>query len=491
MVAHYSSLSQGVVQTARPARAALEPYNEPFRGSPALTPAPAFGPVRTIRVMLQQLPSAVLPAPESATPALAPIAAGERIAAIDVLRGAAVLGILMVNIWSFALPSGVLTDPSLAGGFGGENFLAWAVSHLFFEQKMMSIFSMLFGAGLIVMSERAAARGRSLAGVYYRRIFWLLVLGLVHAYGLWEGDILVTYAICGACLFPCRRLAPGTLIVLGLAVFFAAIPVTLIMGLLLGWARLVAAEPPEEGPHSELREQLHEFYEQMVSETRPEEIDKEITLMSQGSYSEICKERAASTVWEQTVGFLAWSGPRAGGLMLLGMALLKLGVLTGVRSRRYYAGMVLFGLGVGLPLVVWGMHLQMLHQFDLVYNLVFGGHFNYVGSLLVALGYIGLVMLICQAGRLRWVSARLAAVGRMALTNYLSETILCTIFFYGYGFGFFGRLERMALLGVVACVWLYVLVTSTIWLYYFRFGPMEWLWRSLTYWKLQPMWRSP
>lgn len=419
---------------------------------------------------------AALPVP------LSPVAAEERIASIDVLRGVALLGILTINIWVFALPGIALADPSAAGGWSGANKGAWIVCHLLCEQKMMSLFSMLFGAGLIVMGQRSDARRRRLVGIYYRRIAWLLLFGLLHAYLLWEGDILFFYALCGFVLFLFRRMRPTTQIVLGLLVFLTALPLDTGLGLLM--RRLQQLTGPENNQGTAQLQEVRRQLEEALLESR--DIDNDIALHRSG-YAAQFRRRAVINLGEETAGFVLWAGPRAGGLMLLGMGLMQQGVFAAARSVRFYVLLVLIGYGLGLPIVGYGIYDAAANQFDLVNQLIIGGHFNYVGSLFVAVGHVGVVMLICKAGMMRGLTIRLAAVGRMALSNYLMQSLICTTLFEGWGFGLYGRLDRFALLGVVASVWLVQLALSPIWLRHFRFGPMEWLWRSLTYWRIYPM----
>jgi uncharacterized protein len=433
------------------------------------------------------------PTPGPAAPTLlTPVSAGERIACVDVLRGVAVLGILVINIWSFALPGAVLFNPPLAGGFSGWDFAAWLVAHLFFQQKMVSIFSMLFGAGLVLLTERADTRGQSLVGIYYRRVLWLLAFGLAHAYLLWEGDILYTYAVCGLVLYPFRRLAPKVLILLGLALFLLPVPTTAGLGWVIGWMRDHAASYDEAvaagRPPTEQEQAMHEAWTDARSQLAPtpRQLDEQIALYRDG-YGPLFWHRAGQNVGMQTYLFVLMLGPFAGGLMLFGMALMKLGVFSAARPTRFYVRMAAIGYAVGLPVAGYGVYDQMAHGFDLVYGFLIGQHFNHVASLFVALGHVGVVMLVCQAGALPWLTSRLAAVGRLALTNYLLQSLFCTTLFYGWGFGFFGHLNRAGLVGVVAAVWLLQLVLSPLWLRSFRFGPMEWLWRSLTYGQLQPM----
>ena len=416
---------------------------------------------------------------------MAPVSAAERITAIDVLRGFALLGILAVNIGVFALPEAAEYNPRVAGGFTGANFAVWLITHLLFEMKMMAIFSMLFGAGLVVMTGRAADRGQSLRGFYFRRVGWLLVFGLLHAYGLWEGDILVSYALCGFVLYFFRNLPPGKLLLWGGCVFI--FPVLLLGGggLLLDVWSDAGNHPGQSGGQVALRRIVESYY-RPPDETQ-EEIQKEIVTYRDG-YWKLFRHRAGLNVYSQTVEFLLETGPRVAGLMLLGMALMKLRVFTGVRSPRFYRGLAVFGYGVGLPIVGYGAKELIEHDFDLVYQIAIGGHYNYVGSVFVALGHVGVVLLACQAGLWPSLTRRLAAVGRTALSNYLLQTLIATTLFYGYGFGLFARLDRLALAGVVSAVWCFQLAVSPVWLRYFRFGPMEWLWRSLTYGRVQPLW---
>ena len=172
------------------------------------------------------------------------------------------------------------------------------------------------------------------------------------------------------------------------------------------------------------------------------------------------------------------------------MGLMKLGVFSAERSRSFYAWMAILGYGIGLPLMVFDASGLIRHEFKLDYMLHGGIFYNAFGSLVVALGHVGLIMLIVQSGALAWLTRRLAAVGRMALSNYLTHSIVCTTLFYGYGFGLFGQINRTGLAAIVLAIWIFQLWISPIWLKHFRFGPAEWLWRSLTYWKLQPMWPS-
>lgn len=182
--------------------------------------------------------------------------------------------------------------------------------------------------------------------------------------------------------------------------------------------------------------------------------------------------------------FYVW---RTGGLMLVGMALYKWGVLSAERSRRFYAIVAVVGLAVGLPLVGLGIARRFADNWSLVYSFFLGWQYNYWGSLFVSLAYVSVVMLIVKGRQLGKLGRAFAAAGRMAFTNYLMQTVICTTIFYGHGFGLFGSIERVHQILIVFVVWIFQLWFSTFWLERFRFGPAEWVWRTLTYLRPQPM----
>lgn len=400
----------------------------------------------------------------------APTRAGERIVALDVLRGFALMGILLMNIQFFAMPMAAYFNPSAYGDLQGANYGVWALSHVFADQKFMTIFSILFGAGVVLFTTRVEGRGRSALGLHYRRSFWLLVIGLCHAYLLWAGDILVAYALCAFLVYWFRKVRPSRQLAIGLLLI--AVP-SLIM--LAGYVSI--EQWPEEA--------VADF----MADWRPSEaqIDAELAAYRGGWLSQM-DMRVPQSLEMQTFAFFFWSLWRASGLMLVGMALFTWGVLTAERSTRFYARLAAIGLLLGIPLVAYGVLRNTAGGWELAYSR-FGPGFqlNYWGSLLISSAYIALVMLFCLWGGLPRLRLALAAVGRTALTNYLLQTILATAVFYGSGLGLFGSVERTGQLLIVLLIWAAQLVISPLWLRYFRYGPFEWLWRSLTYWRPQPM----
>lgn len=410
----------------------------------------------------------------STTPTVpaAPVAKSERIASIDVLRGFAVLGILIVNIQGFARVQSAYSNPTSGAVFDGAAPWIWAIVYILADTKFLSIFSMLFGAGIAMMTERMASRGVSGTGLHYRRQFWLLIIGLCHAYLIWAGDILVAYALCGFLLYPMRNLRARTLLWIGGCAVALVVPLYLLFGLSIPyWSEAARLDLAAQWAPS------------------PEVLEAEIAAF-RGSWSEQMPYRAAMAIELQTTVFLILFLWRAGGLMLVGMGLYKLGVLAATRSAAFYRRMVLIGIGSGLPLAAAGVAYKLHHGFAVEQAMFQGPLFNYVGSVGIFLAYVGLVMLLVRFGWLPGLKRRLAATGRMALTNYITQSILGALIFYGYGLGLFERVAPAGLLGIVFGIWLLQLYWSPWWLERFRFGPIEWLWRTATYMKLQPMIRK-
>ncbi len=332
----------------------------------------------------------------------APTGRTERIAALDVLRGFALMGILAANVPLFDLDDMSAADAAfddLVVGWWGAPFMAWLL--VVVVNKMMAVFSMLFGAGVLLVVDNLDRKGVPAAGVHYRRNLLLLGIGLAHSV-LWFGDILTVYGLCALVLYPLRRL-----------------PVPALIG-------------------------------------------------------------SAAVVW--ALAFVVESGSadefvvRALAMMLAGMALYRTGVITGARSVEWYRRRAIWLLAVGLPVaaVAWAFDDDV------------AVHVNNLAVPIVAIGYVCLVMAVCGTGRLPRVRARLAAAGQLALTNYLLQTVL--------GMAGLGVVDRLTgeradacwMMVVMLAVWSVQLAWSAPWLRRFRFGPVEWAWRSATYARRQP-----
>ena len=389
------------------------------------------------------------------------------------LRGVALLGILLLNVRTFALPSAAYASPAVAGGETPADLLAFTAVQLFADQKFMAIFSLLFGAGLVIFTSRAEARTGHSRGLHYRRMGWLLVIGLCHAWLLWWGDILVGYAICGMVVYQQRHLRPWMQASIGVGL--------LIVGSLiwLGMGATVTLGGPEA---------LAEV--KALSTPTLEALADERAAWT-GGWLKQAPMRMGLAATLETFVLLAWVMWRAGGLMLIGMACLKWGVFDTRRPSTMHVLMVVVGFGAGMPLVWHGLTTQEACNWSGIDVAFANTLWNYWGSIGVAAGWVGVVMLLCRLNTAAIVRAPLSAVGRMALSNYLAQSALCGVIFYGWGFGYYGHFGYADQLLIVAGIWAAQLIWSPLWLSAFRFGPMEWLWRSLSYWRLQPMSRPP
>jgi len=412
-------------------------------------------------------PKTAAPSP-AAGPYAGPTRGRERIDSLDVLRGFALMGILVMNIQSFSMPSSAYFVADSFGTFEGLNRVVWFVGRLFFELKFMAMFSMLFGAGIVLMSQHRDASGLPVLGVHYRRMLLLLVFGCLHAYLIWYGDILVAYAICGMAVVWVRRWPVRRLAIVGAALIMFGSGIHVLGG-------LGAQFDPDTA------EALRADY--VLSE---EELAEELEAY-RGPWRDHFPLRAEETLGMHFFVLPALFFWRISGLMLIGMALFKTDVLSASRSTAFYLRMAILGGGVGLPLVAFGAWWDAQHGFDPAHILGFGALPNWYGSVGVALMWIALLMLVCRAVALRPVHFVLGAYGRMAFTNYIGQSLLATWVFYGYGLGRFGMMDRVEQAGVVLAIWAVQLTLSPIWLHFFRYGPLEWVWRSGVYGRPQPM----
>jgi len=389
----------------------------------------------------------------------------KRIVSIDVLRGFALLGILVINVWFFSMPLAAVTDPTVFGGFGGADYAAWLLGHVLFEQKFMTLFTLLFGAGIVLFTASKERRGQPVLRLHYRRTGLLILVGLGHAYLLWYGDILVAYGVCALVVVGARDWDPALQVRAGLAL--VSVPALLNFG--LGLLTLLSSSGGGA---------IRRFSEA--------EIRAEIDTY-RGGWLEQMDHRVPTALEFQTSQFLLLTFWRVSGLMLVGMALYRWGVLSNDRSERFYRRLLAAGATLGLAAILAGVWFRTQYGWSSPGAVFFGMQFNYWGSLPLAGAYVAGVMLWCRHRVGGAVSGVLSAVGRTAFSNYLLQTVLATSVFYGHGLGLFGSVSRFEQLGVVVLIWAIQVPLSVLWLRYFRFGPVEWVWRTLTYGQRQPL----
>ena len=390
-----------------------------------------------------------------------------RIHQLDVMRGFALLGILIMNIISFGLPQAHYFNPHAEGPLHGWNRGALVFSELFANEKFMGLFSLLFGASVVLFTDKVEEKGRSAWAFHMRRNGWLLVFGLLHAYLLWVGDILVTYALCSVWLFFVRKWSARRLFIASGVSMLLLLLMDAVMGLSLPyWSA----------------EDLTEFAAFFTPESPT--IAEEVGTM-RGSWADQMTIRVPGALAMQTE-YLPMLALRATAMMLLGMGFYKAGVLNGSRGQRWNGGLAFIGMALGLAITGWGFHFSEAREWSM-YVFFVGGLFRSLGMVLLVMGFVGGILWLCGGAARDWLERWLAPLGRMALTNYLAQTVICTTLMYGHGFGMFGSLGRAQLWFVVLPIWGVQIIASKWWMDRFAFGPIEWAWRSLTHWRVQPM----
>lgn len=435
----------------------------------------------------------------SGSASLGPVPRRERVLSLDVARGVAILGILLMNIWAFAGPQAFFDYPLAIADRPGNPVATWAVIHTLFEGTQRTLLSLLFGAGAMLSLVRLTSRGTpgSARSTYYRRTFLLVAFGLINAYVfLWPADILFVYGLASLCLYPLRNLRTPVL----LAIVLVALVVPASMRALaivdlraLESASTSAIASRDAGAElSEVELASITDWNKKLTKARPDPADPkmadDIRTMQSGTLAQIFVRQAKVSLVLQTIVAVKWWFLDALAMMIIGMVLYRSGILTRPAPRNRYLAMVGAGFAVGLPLAVWqttALHAALFHPVTIeVTNLS-----TDLRRFALAIAYLGLILWFCQATVGEVIKRALAAVGRMALTNYLAQSILCALIFYGFGLGLYGRVSGYQLYGVVLLVWALELAWSSWWLRHFRIGPFEWLWRSATY-KQAQAWRA-
>ena len=415
----------------------------------------------------------------------------DRIESLDVLRGFALLGILLVNIVAFGLVSSAFLDPGIyLTPIGGIDYIVWAFIELSSEGAMRTLFSILFGAGVVLFVTGSTAKS---GWLHYRRNFWLLVFGLINAYiFLWPGDILVTYALSGFVLWFVRNWKARSLLILATFLILIGSLQNFAMKSTLEIARDAAEEMKISiSKGEEFSEETAKWaqgwmdYEednQAEIDNIPNEIKKRTS--SYSSAYEYNLEKANEMIYFVLPFFLFLDALM---MMVIGMALFKLGVLDGGRDIKFYIRMMCIGFLTGISINAYEVLLITNSNMDIIETNPYFRFTYHFGRLFMGLGYLGLVILLIKIEKLESLRFRLACVGRMALTNYLMHSVIALFIFTGAGLGLLGKFSWSQLYLFVLLIWVIQLYISPLWLKYFYFGPVEWLWRLLTYLKKPKM----
>jgi len=427
----------------------------------------------------------------------APVAQQDRIIIIDSLRGIALLGILLMNIPFFGLPEPSYDNLVLNNELGTINEKAWYYINWFLEGSQRAIFSMLFGAGIILFITRLEKRvqGMMPAEYFIRRQLWLLFFGLVNAFVLlWPGDILFQYAICGIIVFVFRRMpVKGLLVAAGICLLLMTVRENRDLykdKMMISRGEAVAKLDTSKIKLNDVQKErlgaMNGMKERSDTAGLKKEMKKNLRQL-RGSYLEVYNNlsNASTNVEFYYTYYGLWDVLL---FMFIGMAFFKNGVLTGNASVKIYWALFIIGLGGGLFISYLRLQPMIKYQFN-NFEMIKHKAFEYyeISRTFRSLGIFGLIMLLYKSGLFKWLFALLRPVGQMAFTNYLMQSFMCNLFFLGIGFGMIGKLQRYEIYYVVIVVWVIEIAWSHLWLRFFRFGPLEWLWRSLTYWKKQPM----
>ncbi|MBL7741099.1 MAG: DUF418 domain-containing protein [Chitinophagaceae bacterium] len=458
-----------------------------------------------------------------------------RIFSLDVLRGIALLGILIISIWEFG---GFSTNQQTfyRTGTHGGNYNLLSFVTIVFEGKMRALFSIVFGACIILyISKKDHPLNASVPDLYIRRMLWLMIFGIFNAIVLlWPGDILFHYAVLGILLFPFWRMKPKSL-------FIAAIITTLIYCGKTYWNfaddskkyRKFTSVTAVEKKFAATDTPTKKIIDSLLKIRKNDPLSNRLmddTLLQRHKNDTLTKEQAKDKqAWEGLVKSLKYDSTGddgnkkamrstnyakvwnhllgksqnyesywlyrtgiwdIGSMMFLGMALLGFGFFAAGFPVKRLLWIVIPCILAGLALAWFRNYYEDIKLTDYAKymdkHIIPFDQFFPVERFLLATGYAGLIILLLNTGILKWLWQTLAITGRMAFTNYFMQTILCTVFFYGYGMGFFGRLSQLQLYGIVVEVWLIQIAFSLIWSKYFVMGPVEWLWRSLVHWKKQP-----
>lgn len=404
--------------------------------------------------------------------------AGQRHIHLDVLRGFAVMGILTVNIGAFAFPQNAYFTPAFFGMPSGSDIAVWMGDFILFDGKMRGLFSLLFGASMMLIMTLAQSKGESPAKTHYNRMIWLMIFGLLHFIFIWFGDILFLYAVMGCIAFAARDMSAKRLLKWGGGIFLsvALLLTAALSGLLF---QKYAAQQPnasqtEIDTHAEFTSSFSQDSEASIVETAA----------YNGSYFEAISYRI-SEEWSTPliaifIGFIETLP-----LMMIGMALLKNGFLLGQSPVIIYRRTALIGLGGGAILTALLSIIIIRSNFDLA--IIFNAQqaWGVIPRLMMTIGYAALIIMIIARFQNSEFIIRTGAAGRMAFSNYIGTSIIMSLIFYGYGFGLFGELSRLQLIPIVIGTWAIMLLWSKPWLMRFQYGPLEWLWRSLSRRRLQ------
>jgi uncharacterized protein len=401
-----------------------------------------------------------------------------RYVTLDVLRGFAVLGILAMNIIAFSMPEWAYLTPKVYGGENLADKVSWFVSVVFIDGKMRGLFSLLFGASMMLVIERAWAKGESASTIHYSRMLWLALFGLAHYFLIWFGDILFTYALIGCLAARFAQWDSGRLIKWALIVYG--------LGFLLWAAQMGALQYLQWAAHQPgaSADVVKQFRDILASDDFNPEVAEQLAI-HRGNWFAIAADKFANPFDPLVAAIAAITETLP--LMMLGMAMKKNGFITGewdeAGYRRWIGRLLLPGLILSTACAIW----VWMSGFDLITAIASFMAWSIIPRLMLTIAYAAMLILLIRRFTGHHLLERVVSAGRAAFSNYLGTSIVMTTIFYGYGLGLYGHLSRPQLWFFVIGAWVIMLLWSKPWLQRFHYGPLEWLWRSLARRQLQPM----
>ena len=421
-----------------------------------------------------------------------PAGADERISGLDIARGFALLGILIMNSTGMALYDSAYFNYLSDGGTGAFNFAAWSTMVIYFEGAMRGLFSLLFGAGMVIFLSRMESKGNLDAlDLHGRRMLLLIMFGLFNTFIiLYPYDILLFYGIAGLFLFPLRKLPMKQLIVVFIILFMASN--------LFSLNRIQNNTHDREAyekavAHQDAGNELDESQVEAI-ENWKNKLDKWVGTEEAREKDNWVNEKDVITFAKDSWDKYSSSFTRVGFyrflfdclfMVALGIILARAGILTGKASNATYVYLLLFGYGIGLSL--GALRAYVLYTNNFSFDTL--EHLNSTYQLrriALSLGHVGLIFCLVRFGLLKSLQTVFSALGRMAFTNYLLQSVFQVLIWYGPGLALHGRVDRLDVWLAIASIWVFQAVFSIWWLSKYRFGPLEWVWRTMTYGKLSP-----
>lgn len=398
---------------------------------------------------------------------LQPIQPHERIEIIDIIRGIAILGILLVNIAHFSYPDLYLhmtgKDHFLMKDWHKLDFIIGDILNIFVRMKFVMMFSFLFGFGMIIMMENAQAKKRRFVPTYLRRLFVLLVIGIIHGFFIWDGDILTQYALLGFILLLFRKCKPRTLVIFSI-VFYLLFSLPSIQ------TSFQTIDPEQEQAMMQYQEEMAQMFNDKAKQA--------LQAYGNGTFTEIVKQRVHDRIYYMAINGMLSTNPLLFfyasipmfSLLLLGAAFAKSKIFHDPSKHlRLLKTLWWLGLLIGLPAniayVLWNEDFLLL------------------GAPLLMLFYVTSVVFLFHFQWGKRLLMPFSAVGRTAFTNYLMQSVIGTLIFYNYGLGLYGKVQPFVAVLIALGIFIFQMIVSNIWLKQYRYGPFEWVWRTLTYGK--------